>query len=84
LISGRGGANCRNGLANALGSARSSEGASSGTMQRDSGRASGGKSDMKSTQSEQASMGAEQNWRAEDQKKGGNNMKVEGKEAAVA
>jgi len=48
-------------------------------MQRDSGR-DGGKSDMKSTQSEQKSMGAEKNQRAEDQKKGGNDMKAEGKE----
>lgn len=63
-------------------SAPSSErgGASSGTMQRDSGRDSGGKSDMKSTQSEQKSMGAEKNQRADDQKKGGKDMKAEGKE----
>ena len=61
-------------------SAPSSGGASSGTMQRDSDRDSGGKSDMKSTQSEQKSMGAERNQRAEDQKKGGNDMKAEGKD----
>ena len=64
-------------------SAPSSErggGASSGTMQRDSGRESGGASDMKSTQSEPKSKGAEKNQRAEDQMKGGKDMKAEGKE----
>jgi len=49
-------------------------------MQRDSGHDSGGKSNMKSTQSEQRSTGAEKDQRAEDQKKGGNDMKAEGKE----
>ena len=64
-------------------SAPSSErgGPSSGTMQRDSGgKDSGGKSDMKSTQSEQKSMGAEKNQRAEDHMKGGKDMKAEGRE----
>ncbi|MEH2609126.1 DUF1236 domain-containing protein [Bradyrhizobium sp. AZCC 1693] len=61
-------------------SAPSSErgGPSSGTMQRD--RDSGGKSDMKGAESGQKSMGAEKNQRAEDQKKGGKDMKAEGKE----
>ena len=63
-------------------SAPSSErgGASSGTMQRDSGRESGATSGMKSTQSDQKSMGAEKNQRAEDHMKGGKDMKAEGKE----
>jgi hypothetical protein len=51
-------------------------GGASGTMQRDSGSTP----DMKSTQSEQKSMGGERNQRAEDQKKGGKDMKAEGKE----
>jgi hypothetical protein len=45
-------------------------------MQRDSG----GASDMKATQSEPKSKGAEKNQRAEDQMKGGKDMKAEGKE----
>jgi hypothetical protein len=60
-------------------SAPSSErggGASSGTMQRDSG----GASDMKATQSEPKAKGAEKNQRADDQMKGGKDMKAEGKE----
>jgi hypothetical protein len=64
-------------------SAPSSErggGASSGTMQRDTGRESGGASDMKSSQSDQKSKGAEKNQRAEDQMRGGKEMKAEGKE----
>src|SRR3954469_7224974 len=84
LIAGTGFANAQGRDGGSAGSAAqqsapSSEhgGASSGTMQRDSGR-DGGKSDMKSTQSEQKSMGAEKNQRAEDQKKGGNGMNAEG------
>ncbi len=50
-------------------------GASSGTMQRDSG----GASDMKATQSEPKAKGAEKNQRADDQMKGGKDMKAEGK-----
>jgi Protein of unknown function (DUF1236) len=53
-------------------------GASPGTMQRDSD----GKSDMKSTQSEQKSMGAEKNQRADDHMKGGKDMKAEGREGS--
>jgi hypothetical protein len=63
-------------------SAPSSErgGASSGTMQRDSGPERGGGSDMKATQSEPKSKGAEKNQRADDQMKGGKDMKAEGRE----
>jgi hypothetical protein len=59
-------------------SAPSSErgGASSGTMQRDSG----GTSDMKATQSEPKAKGAEKNQRADDQMKGGKDVKAEGRE----
>jgi uncharacterized protein DUF1236 len=51
-------------------------GASPGTMQRDNSGTSG----MKSTQSEQKSMGAEKNQRVDDHMKGGKDMKAEGKE----
>jgi Protein of unknown function (DUF1236) len=59
-------------------SAPSSErgGASSGSMQRDPG----GASDMKGAQSEPKSKGPEKNQRADDQMKGGKDMKAEGKE----
>ena len=59
-------------------SAPSSErgGASSGSMQREPG----GASDMKGAQSEPRSKGAEKNQRADDQMKGGKDMKAEGKE----
>ena len=64
LIAGTGFANAQGRDAGSAGSAQQSapsseRGGASGTMQRDSGRDSGGKSDMKSTQSEQKSMGAE-------------------------
>ncbi|KRR11659.1 hypothetical protein CQ12_37560 [Bradyrhizobium jicamae] len=51
-------------------------GASSGSMQREPG----GASDMKGAQSEPRSKGAEKNQRADDQMKGGKDMKAEGKE----
>ena len=54
---------------------------SSTPMNRDSASESkGGEHGMKSTQSEQKSMGAEKSQRTEDQMKGGKDMKAEGRE----
>ena len=61
-------------------SAPSSERGGATSMQRDSGRESGGTTGMKGGESEQKSMGAEKGQRAEDQKKGGKDMKAEGRE----